>query len=111
MQRVQVEDQNRMHQLQNVHLGPEKFTRADDARQALQESGSLTDFWFSDGGDILCHPALVIPFLAAFDTTDAQVDAEKYRHQTEVIHCVPKFGHWQQSPRQCTVALPWCGSA
>ena len=31
--------------------------------------------WYLDDGDVLCHPILVLPYLQAFDTADAQIGA------------------------------------
>ena len=63
-------------------------TGADDPRHALQENGHLADFWYFDHGDILWHPALVLPFLEAFDTARVKICAETNRPKTDVIYNV-----------------------
>ena len=69
--------------LQNIEPGgPEKLTGGDDPRHALHECGGLADFWYIDGGDILCHPALVLTCLVALDTVNARIGAGRNRQQT-----------------------------
>ena len=62
---------------QNASWWLEKRTGSEDRDNFLQDS--LEDFWYVDDGDILCHPALVIPYLAAFDAANALVGAEMNR--------------------------------
>ena len=64
--------------------GPEKITGADDPRHALQENGGLADFRYLDDGDIFRHPVPVLPYLQAFDPTDAKIGAERNRQKTQV---------------------------
>ena len=40
-----------------------------------QKTGRLADVWYLDDGNILYHPALVVPNLAAFDTASSQICA------------------------------------
>ena len=46
-ERLQHEQQSRMHRIHSFHLGvPEKLIGADDPRHAQQENGGLADCWY-----------------------------------------------------------------
>ena len=53
-----------------------------------KKNGGLADQWYLDDGDIICHPLLVLPYLQAFDTANAEIGAERNPQKTEVIHYV-----------------------
>ena len=92
-QRLQNTRQSTMLVLQNFQPGgPEKNTGADDSRHALQENRGLADFRHRDDGDILCHPVLVLHYLAVFDTAIAEIVAERNRQKTEVVS---DLGNWK----------------
>jgi hypothetical protein len=62
----------------------------DDPRLEVQRGGGIADFWYLDGGDVLCCPELVEPFFAAFDQANPRVGAERSCPKTEVIYyCTP----------------------
>ena len=64
-----MQSEQHVYLLQNHQLGgPEKLTGAGDPRHASQENRGQADFWYLDDGDILCHPALLLLHLVAFDT-------------------------------------------
>ena len=74
--RLMADYRDRAQRAQAFHLGgPQKRNGLDDPRHALQENG----------GDILCHPILVLPYLQAFDKANAQIGAERNHTKTEVI--------------------------
>ena len=89
IQRVQAEHADRVRRVSNFQVGgPGKFTEAHDPRHVLQTNGGLTDIWYMDDGDILCHPLLVPTYLLEFDVANAKVAAVRNPLKTEVIYCV-----------------------
>ena len=87
--RQQDEQHSWMQRIQNFQPRvPEKLIEGDDPRHAIQENGGLADQWYLDGGDILCHPILVLPYLQAFDTANDEIGAERNPQKPEVIHYV-----------------------
>ena len=87
--RLQDEQHSRMQRIQNFQLGcPEKLIEADDPRRAPQENGGLADFWYLDGGDILCYPLLVLPCLQACDAAHVYTGVERNQQKTEVTYNV-----------------------
>ena len=78
-----------MRETANFQLGgPERPPGADDPRHALQKKGGLADLWYTDDGDILCHPILVPSYLQELDVANAKVAAERKPQKTEVIYHV-----------------------
>ena len=76
-QRLQADHAARLQESANLQLGgPGKLTGAHDPRHPLQKNGGLTDLWYMDDGDIMCHPILVPSFLQDFDVANARVGAE-----------------------------------
>ena len=69
-----------------------KLTGADDPRHALQGKGGLSDLWYMDDGDIMCHPVLVPSLLHEFDDAEAKVGAARTPQKTEVIDYVDDLG-------------------
>ena len=61
---------------------------AHDPQHALQKTGGLADLWYTDDGDIMCHPTLVLSFLQDFEVANARVGAERNPLKTEVIYHV-----------------------
>jgi hypothetical protein len=57
-----------------------------DPRHEVQAGGGLADFWYLDDGDVLCSPALVVPYLQAFDQANPTVGAERSCPKSEVIY-------------------------
>jgi hypothetical protein len=53
-----------------------------DPRHEVQVDGGLVDFWYLDDGDILCHPRLVFPYLAAFDGANPHIGGERNKTKT-----------------------------
>ena len=88
-QRLQADHAARLQESSNFQLGgPEKLTGSHDPRRALHKNGGLADQWDVDGGDTMCHPILVLPFLQDLDVANARVGAERNPLKTEVICCV-----------------------
>ena len=88
-QRLQADHANKMQKLSNFQLvWPEKLTGADDPRHASQENGGLADLWYTDAGDILCHPILEPSNLQELDEANDKVGAERNPQSTEVTHYV-----------------------
>ena len=56
-QRLQAEHAAQVENVSNVQLGgSETLTGADDPRHTLQSNGGLVHLWYTDDGEILCHP-------------------------------------------------------
>ena len=45
--------------------------------------------WYTEDGDIQCHPILVLSYLQAFDTANVKIGAERSPQNTEIMHKVP----------------------
>ena len=87
MQRLQAEHTAKLQIISNFQLGgPENLTGADDPRHDLQENEGLADLWYTDGGDIHCHPILVPSCLQELDDANEKVGAERNPQKTEVIY-------------------------
>ena len=69
VQRLQAEHAVRLQETANFQLGGP----ADGPRHVPQKNGGLADLWYTDEGDILCHPILVPTYLQEFDVADAKV--------------------------------------
>ena len=77
-QRLQADHANKMQEVQIFSwCGPEKLTGVDDPRHASQENGGLADLWYTDAGDILCHPILVPSNLQEVAEANDKVGAER----------------------------------
>ena len=83
--------------------GPEKLTGTHDPQHALQKNGGLTDLWYMDDGDIVCHPILVQTYLQEFDLANAKVRAERNPQKTGVIYYVHDLGAASLEWRNCDV--------
>ena len=82
-----------MQESANFQLGgPEKLTAADDPQHALQKNGGLANLWYTDDGDIMCHPILMPSFLQEFGVANVKVGAERNPKKTEVIYHVNDLG-------------------
>ena len=67
---------------------PTKLTGADDPPHAPQDNGGLTDQWYVDDGDILCHLILVPFCVQDFDDANDNIGAERNPQKTEIIYHV-----------------------
>ena len=84
-ERLQDEQHSRMHRVHNFQFGGlGKLIGADDPRHAPQENGGRADSCYLDGGDILCHPLLVLPCQQAFDIANGKIGAEQNQQKTDV---------------------------
>ena len=66
-QRLRVDHAARMQESANFQLG------GPESSLVLR----LADQWYMDGGDIMCHPTLVLPSLQDFDVANARAGAER----------------------------------
>ena len=67
------------------NLAVQKSSLVPTTRSMRCRRAGLTDRWYMDDEDIMCHPILVLPFLQDFDVVNVRVGAERNPLKTEVI--------------------------